>query len=80
MSINVYSFAYLAESYRRPDFVDSAQLHPRMETPPVWQPLADEIAAREVPVEYPEGEWIWWAAAVALGVLASAAWPYWITS
>ena len=68
-----YFFSSIADEYRRPDFVDSAQLHPRMETPPVWAPLE-----REVPVEYPPGEWVWWVAVVALAVLASAVWPYWV--
>lgn len=53
---NVYSFAHLAE---RPDFVDSATLHPKMETPPIWQPLADELESRRMTEEYPDKWWVW---------------------
>lgn len=55
---------------RRPDFVDSAQLHPRMETPPVWADLE-----REEPVEYPPGEWVWSAIALILILAVCATFP-----
>ncbi len=74
MSLSPYFFSSLD---RRPDFVDSADLHPRMETPPVWHPL-DIEPIKSVEDDHP---WLWtlYAAVMTLAILASAAWPYWIT-
>lgn len=77
-----YYFSSIADEVRakhRPDFVDSALLHPPLPDESTCAASIDTAAAREVPVEYPPGEWRWWLAVVALAALASAVWPHWVT-
>ena len=59
---------------RRPDFVDSAALHPRMETPPVWA----ELEREEVDEAISPMEWVLFVVGFAAAVIGSYVWPYWI--
>lgn len=75
---NVYSFDSIADEVRakhRPDFVDSALLHPPLPDESTCAASIDTAAAREVPVEYPPGEWVWAAIALILILAVCATFP-----
>lgn len=75
-----YYFSSIADEVRakhRPDFVDSALLHPPLPDESTCAAEIDAPARREVPVEYPAGEWRSWLVAVLVALLASALRTYW---
>ena len=69
---NVYGFEHmamqhLADETRKTgwEWIDS---HPRMETPPVWEPLEREVVDQSIS----RGEWVLFAAGVLFGVFGAA--------
>jgi hypothetical protein len=77
---NAYSFDAVADEVRakhRPDFVDSRDLHPPLPDVSTCAAVIDTPVEREVPVEYPAGEWRSWLVAVLVALLASALRTYW---
>jgi hypothetical protein len=68
-----YYFSNVVDEARKQTGWEWIDAHPKMETPPVWQALADEI---EQPEEYPAGWWVWpvvaLIATVAVSFMANA--------